>query len=178
MLAYAGRGSLALRQLNCSVLVAEMTETLREIAGANVSLACDFASDLPPVEGDASLLRQVVSNFVINASEAIGSGQGTITLRTGRIGEQTIRQAHRSTLQRSLVGAHLFIEVTDTGVGIDDTTFPRLFEPFFSTKFAGRGLGLAAAMGIARQHRGGIEVVSEPGAGATFRLLLPALDSF
>jgi CheY-like chemotaxis protein len=127
------------------------------------------------VEADGTQLRQIVMNLITNASDAIGGEDGVITLRTG------IRHATREFLRSSYVddelpeGQYAFIEVEDTGCGMDEETQARIFDPFFSTKFTGRGLGLAATLGIVRGHRGTIKVRSVPQSGTTFTVLLPCL---
>jgi CheY-like chemotaxis protein len=126
------------------------------------------------VDADASQLRQVVMNLVVNASEAIGERSGVITLSTGAM------DCDRAYLSESWLdeqlpeGMYVFIEVADTGSGMDAETRARIFDPFFTTKFTGRGLGLAAVLGIVRGHRGAIKVYSELGKGTTLKVLFPA----
>jgi CheY-like chemotaxis protein len=113
-------------------------------------------------------------NLVINGSEAIGDRSGVIAISTGTM------DCDRSYLQGTALdenlaeGLYAYFEVADTGCGMDAETLQRLYEPFFSTKFAGRGLGMAATLGIVRGHKGAIKVYSEPGKGTTFKVLLPA----
>jgi CheY-like chemotaxis protein len=114
-------------------------------------------------------------NLLINASEAIGDRSGAITVTVGaaRRDKEYLR---KSELHSDLApGLYVHLVVTDTGSGMDEHTRPRIFEPFFSTKFTGRGLGLAAVLGIVRAHKGAIKVYSEPGKGTTFEVLFPAL---
>jgi CheY-like chemotaxis protein len=133
-----------------------------------------LARDLPPVVGDPVQLRQVLHNLVANAGEALEGGVGCVTLRSIRV------QADRTTLaglvggERLSPGEYVVLEVGDTGLGMDARTQARIFEPFFSTKFAGRGLGLAAVLGLVRGHGGAIRVESAPGRGTTFGVWLPA----
>jgi PAS domain S-box-containing protein len=161
LLAYSGRGHFVLVCLDLTPLVREMLELLEVSISKKATLHLDLAEGLPAVLADATQLRQVVMNLVINASEAIGDRPGTIRVATG------VRQIE----DRKFV----FLEVADSGCGMDEETRKRIFDPFFTTKFTGRGLGLAAVQGIARGHKGSIEVESEPGRGSTFRLLLPAV---
>ncbi len=144
-----------------------------------VELRYEFDRNLPPIEGDATQIRQIVMNLITNASEAIGGEEGSITIRTGHV------QADRVYLEQTFLADHLeeghyaFIEVSDTGCGMDTETQERLFDPFFTTKFTGRGLGLAAVMGIVRSHNGAVKVYSEPGQGTVFRVLFPfSSDTF
>jgi CheY-like chemotaxis protein len=126
--------------------------------------------------GDPTQIRQVVMNLITNASEAIGDHEGMITLGMSR------RQISRGDLRdftgssEAADGVYVELTVTDTGCGMDETTRNRIFEPFFSTKFTGRGLGMAAVLGIVRGHEGAIRIVSEVGKGTTVTVLLPAAD--
>jgi CheY-like chemotaxis protein len=123
---------------------------------------------------DATQIRQVVMNLITNAAEAIGAGSGTITLRTGEIRARRSHFRHSYPGDPLPAGLYVYLDVADTGSGMDDETIARIFDPFFTTKFTGRGLGLAAVLGIVRGHRGALKVASQPGKGTTFRLLFPA----
>ena len=122
---------------------------------------------------DAAQLRQVVLSLAVNASEALGERPGAVAVRTGRA--WCDRAALRGIYPDDDLseGEYVFIEVADTGCGMDAETRRRVFEPFFTTKFVGRGLGLAAVLGVVRGHRGAIELTSEPGLGTTVRVWLP-----
>ena len=176
LLAYSGRGQFVTEQLDLSTLVDEMGHLCETAISKKVSLKCDLADNLPAVAADATQLRQVVMNLIINASEAIGDESGVITICTGII------QADRHCLSTMCMdeelpeGAYIFLKVTDTGCGMDEETLSKIFDPFFSTKFTGRGLGLAATLGIVRGHRGAIKVRSTLEKGTTFTLLLPCAD--
>jgi len=136
----------------------------------------NLANPLPPIVADATQLRQIVMNLVINASEAIGEETGVVTVTT------TSRRCSRDDLHSQWgeeelpEGQYLCLEVADDGCGMDDDTLARLFDPFFTTKFTGRGLGMAAVLGIVRSHKGVIKVHSVPGQGSHFRILLPVSD--
>jgi CheY-like chemotaxis protein len=126
-------------------------------------LTFDCPSGQPLVQGDPGQVRQLVMNLVTNASEALGEETGSVVVRTSAAeGTGTERRG-------------LSIEVSDTGCGIPEQDRARIYEPFFTTKFTGRGLGLAAVHGIVRGHQGTIEVRSAVGRGTTFRVLFPAL---
>ncbi len=174
MLAYAGRGTLTRRPFLLSELIAEMGQLLHVSIGKRTTLHYEFAPGVPAVEGDEAQLRQVVMNLILNASEAIGDGNGAITvgLRSRTLTREQL--ASRWTHDDLPAGEYVECEVRDTGAGMTDETLARIFDPFFSTKFTGRGLGLAAVLGIVRAHRGTVEVDSEPARGTSFRLLLPA----
>ena len=177
MLLYAGRGARGTDPLDLSALVGEMGSLLAVSISKKIALAYECDGEAPPVHADASQIRQVVMNLIINASEAIGDQDGTITVRTG---EAHLDQeaASRVSIGEDLpAGRYASLEVSDTGSGIDAAARSRLFDPFFTTKVAGRGLGLAVVLGIVRAHRGAIEVRSQPSQGSSFRILLPALES-
>jgi signal transduction histidine kinase/CheY-like chemotaxis protein len=174
MLAYSGKGKFLIQDVELSGLVKEMTHLLRVSIGKRVSLQLHLTEDLPAVEADATQLRQVVMNLVVNASDAIGDRDGVISVTTSLLDATTEDLASSHLAPDLPAGRYVAVEVADTGVGMDADTAARIFDPFFTTKFTGRGLGLAAALGIMRGHRGAIKVISAPGEGTTFRLLLPA----
>ncbi|HMO53776.1 MAG TPA: response regulator, partial [Tepidiformaceae bacterium] len=155
-------------------LVEEMAHLLEVSVTKRAVLKYRFAPDLPAVEGDATQIRQVIMNLITNASDAIGERSGVISISTG------LMQADRAYLASSYLdtdlpeGDYVYLEVADTGDGMNETTRDRIFDPFFTTKFTGRGLGLAAVLGIVRGHHGTIKLYSEPGRGTTFKVLLPA----
>jgi PAS domain S-box-containing protein len=177
MLAYSGKGRFLVHPVDLNALVREMAHLLQTVISKRATLRFNFASELPPVDADETQLRQIVMNLITNASDAIGADDGVITLRTG------VRHATRGYLTSSYVddelpaGPYAFIEVDDTGCGMDAETLSRIFDPFFSTKFTGRGLGLAATLGIVRGHRGTIKVASMQHSGTTFTVLLPCPDA-
>jgi signal transduction histidine kinase/CheY-like chemotaxis protein len=175
MLAYAGEESLHIEVLNLSRLVQEIAQLLETAASREAILVYDLAAALPPVEGDAARISQIVMNLITNASEAL-DGEGRITLRTG------VEELGAPELGRMILGADLapgryaYLEVADTGCGMDAETRARIFDPFFTTKFTGRGLGLAAVLGIVRAHQGAVDLESEPGRGTRFRVWFPAAN--
>jgi PAS domain S-box-containing protein len=177
MLAYAGKAPFVIQQVRLSELVREMAEFLRISISRKCLLRYRLADDLPPIEGDPTQLRQIVMNLVLNAAEAIGDQEGMILLTTG------LRHCDRTFLAESFIdddlpeGSYVWLEVTDTGCGMPPSTLARIFDPFYSTKFVGRGLGLAAVLGILRSHRGTIRVSSEPGRGSSFLVFFPAAAS-
>ncbi len=173
MLAYSGRARPTVGRVDLGRLVAEIALLLEVAISKKVTLDRELGSDTPVIEGDGTQLRQVVMNLVTNASEAIGDEIGRITLRSGFV-------AHPGGPIPGLVEGNLgpgrfaFVEVADTGAGMAPEIRSRIFDPFFSTKFTGRGLGLAAVLGIVRAHHGVIAVTTNAGQGSTFRVLLPA----
>jgi PAS domain S-box-containing protein len=175
MLAYSGRGSFVIRNTGLNPVVKEMTELLRSSIGKGVTLDLDLDPALPRIEADVTQLRQVIMNLVVNASDAIGAGEGIIRISTRpvQMTKLTLRQVYLAPGLKP--GRYVALEVSDTGSGMDRETLARIFDPFFTTKFTGRGLGLAAVLGIMRGHKGAIKVDSSPGRGTTFRLLFPAV---
>jgi len=175
LLAYSGRGRFVIENIDLNTLVDNMTHLLQLSIGKSVTLRFDRTPDLPAIKADASQMRQIVLNLVINASEAIGNRPGMIALRTGEmsVDEQYLTDVSTDPLP---AGDYVYLEVSDDGSGMDDEAVAKIFDPFFTTKFTGRGPGLAAVMGIVRGHRGAIRVYSEPGKGSTFKMLLPRSD--
>lgn len=174
MLAYSGKGIYVIKTLELSRLVEEVRHLLETSVGKGVALRYELAAELPTVQGDADQLRQMVLNFVANASEAMSGAGGIVTLRTGRVAASAEYLAEGVVGAESPVpGEYVFLEVADDGSGMDPATCERIFDPFFSTKFTGRGLGLAVSLGIVRGHRGIIKVESELGRGTRLRALFP-----
>jgi len=171
MLAYSGRGHLQINASSLNAIIENMQELLRAPTKKRVALTFCLGPDLPAIAVDATQIQQLLMNLVLNAAEAIGEGEGSIVVRTRaeRVLEDAVSAAGPLT-----PGRYVVIEVADTGPGIDIEATERIFEPFFTTKAFGRGLGLAAARGIARGHSGAIGVDSAPGHGATFFVYLPA----
>jgi len=176
MRAYSGQGHVGMDRVVLNDLVAEMLRLMKSSIPPKVRLEYDFATRLPAVEADASQLEQVVMNLIVNAYESIGSGEGTIRVRTCAIDvtREYLLGAHMD--EPLTPGRYVLLEVQDTGSGMDAETSKRIFDPFFTTKFIGRGLGLAAVLGIVRGHRGAIRVTSKPGKGSTFQVLLPPAE--
>lgn len=174
MLAYAGKGRKATEPLALSKTIHGMDAILRASVSRKATLRYGLEENLPLVAADPAQIRQVVLNLVVNASEALEEKEGTIRISTGSL------PCDRQALSRGRTGEDLpeglyaYLEVSDTGCGMDAAAEDRIFDPFFSTKFAGRGLGLPAVLGIVRAHRGTILVDSAPGRGTTVRVLLPA----
>jgi two-component system cell cycle sensor histidine kinase/response regulator CckA len=173
MLAYAGRGQLTLEPLDLTALVEEMTQLLHVSTAKKATLQYRFAAGLPSVRADATQIRQVVMNLVLNASEAIGDGPGVVTVTTGFMCAERSHLADLCVGRELPPGNYVFLSVADTGCGMDPATLRRIFDPFFTTRVAGRGLGLAAVHGIVLGHGGGLGVRTAVGRGSSFTLLLP-----
>ena len=177
MLAYSGRGIIAHEPLDLNSAVLETTQILEASISKKAALHHDLAGDLPAIQGDPTQIRQIVMNLVINAAEALEEKTGDIDIRTGVVQCDGPYLETLHPAQERIPGKYVFLEVRDTGHGMDEATRARIFDPFFSTKFVGRGLGLAAVLGIVRNHRGGLRADSVPGQGTTFRVLFPALEA-
>ncbi len=174
MLAYSGKGRFVIENINLNTLLEEMLRMLEVSISKKVLLRLNPYQHLPTVEADATQMRQVIMNLVINASEAIGEKSGVIAISTGCM------DCDRSYLKDVWLdeniseGLYVYLEIADSGCGMDKQTMAKLFDPFFTTKFTGRGLGMAAVLGIVRGHKGAIKVYSELNRGTTFKILLPA----
>jgi len=176
MLAYSGKGLFLIRRLSVNKLVEELRELLQLSVSKRATLKLELAPSVPCVLADSTQLQQILMNLVTNASEAIGDKDGTISVRSGvtQLDAKMARAFSRGT--DISPGEYVFVEVTDDGCGMTPEIQSKIFDPFFSTKFTGRGLGLAAVLGIVRSHRGAIVVRSEPGRGSSFKLFLPSVD--
>jgi PAS domain S-box-containing protein len=174
MLAYAGKGTVEPRVLDLTPVAQEMVKLLESSIDKKARLRLELAAGLPAVRVDPAQLRQVVMNLVTNASDALGGEAGEIVLSTGMMDHNDEGLQRGACLPGAPPqGRCCYVRVSDTGGGMDGATLGKIFEPFFSTKFAGRGLGLAATLGIVRRHRGAIHVESAPGR-TVFTVLLPA----
>ena len=176
MLAYAGEGRLELETIDLSKGIAKMRDFLAVSLPKGVAASYDLANELPAIEADRSQIEQVVMNLISNAAEAI-SGPGRVTVTTGRTRVTDESPAHDFENNAIAAGDYVHFAVRDDGQGIPQDTIPRIFDPFFSTKLSGRGLGLSAVLGIVRRHRGAIIIESELGVGTVFRALFPVHDA-
>lgn len=178
MLAYSGKGQFVVQDLNLSELVSENAHMLKTIISKNVLLNLQISENLPLIEADAGQIQQVIMNLITNASESIGEKDGIISLSTGEMLCNS-EQLQKSRLdEKPAPGSFVWLEVADTGCGMDIETQQKLFDPFFTTKFTGRGLGMSAVLGIIRGHNGALFLNSDPGKGTVIRVLFPASDSF
>lgn len=163
MMIYAGgKDQLEEEPLDLNHLIHDMMDLLKTSITKKCVLQMTLHPDLPAILGNAGQLRQILMNLVINASEALGEKGGRISLSTGVRNEAG-----------DPPGQSVWMEVADTGCGMDEETRRKVFDPFFSTKFTGRGLGLSTVAGIVRRHGGTIDLNSEPGQGTVFRIRFP-----
>lgn len=176
MLAYSGGGTFVADAVDLSLLVEGMQYLLRSSVSKKANLDYALATELPEVAGDAAQLQQVIMNLVTNASDALGEKNGDIRIETGLVDADEAYLASLYLDEHLAPGQYAYLEVKDTGSGLDEAALDKIFDPFFTTKFAGRGLGLAAVMGIVRAHKGGVRVLSIPGQGTAFRIHLPLMN--
>ena len=172
MLAYAGEGKVVAELVDLDELITEMLDLLRASVARHCELTYTSAGPLPRVRVDPTQLRQVVLNLITNASEAVPDG-GRIMVAGGSEVLTATALAEMTFSAGATPGRFAYIEVKDTGHGMDAATLARVFDPFYSTKQTGRGLGLAAVQGIVRSHKGALRVTSVPGKGTTFRVWFP-----
>ena len=166
MLAYSGKVRFEARVLDLHEVVVKLDSLMRAAVSKKAVLRYDLAEDLPAVEADASQIQQVLMNLVTNASDAIGKSDGVINVKTAVMAAdrdylaQTCLLSQRGSDEELPEGDYVYLEVRDTGCGMDRDTIGKIFDPFFTTKFSGRGLGLSAVLGIVRGH-GTILVVDD-----------------
>jgi CheY-like chemotaxis protein len=174
MLTYAGKVPIVTEPIELESIVEEMGELLRASIPASTFIRYGFDKEVPCLQGDASQIRQVALNLITNASEAIGAGGGEISLmvQVQDCGEEDLSSMDFA--EELLPGRYVALSVSDTGSGMDKATREKIFEPFFSTKFAGRGLGMAAVVGIVRGHGGGIRIETGLGEGTSITVFFPA----
>jgi PAS domain S-box-containing protein len=177
LLAYSGKGRFLVQPVDLAELVQEMGHLLSVSISKKVVLKYHFTRNLPSVDADVTQMRQVIMNLIVNASEAIGERSGVISVTTGLARCDAAYLGGCFAAENVTPGDFVYLEIADTGKGMDRTVLDRVFDPFFTTKFTGRGLGLPAVLGIVRGHNGAIRVYSEPGRGTTFRLLFPVAAS-
>jgi PAS domain S-box-containing protein len=175
MLAYSGKGRFIIENIQLGDLIGDMLSLLKTSVSKKAVLNLHLNESLPVLRGDPSQIRQIVMNLVINASEALGERAGAIAISTGAMecSREYLAEAYFD--ENPTAGLYVWLQVSDTGCGMDPETQRRMFEPFFTTKFTGRGLGLSAVLGIVRGHQGALKVYSEPGKGTTLKVLFPAV---
>jgi PAS domain S-box-containing protein len=173
MLTYAGKSRTVLSPFNIVKLVDEMVKMLRMTINQNVAIIPILPSEILSINGDENQIRQVVMNLIINASEAIGDGHGKILVSIAKAVIKPSLSAKDHLGNAIPPGQYVCLEIADSGCGMDDETKLRIFEPFYTTKFTGRGLGMSAVLGIINTHGGRMQIVSQPGQGSTFKVYLP-----
>lgn len=175
LLAYAGKGNLTLEAFTLSDAVGDILDLIQASIPPNVRLELHLEENLPAVYADPGQIQQVAMNLVMNAAEAI-EGYGVVSLATGYHNLSADELSVVEGLAHLKPGRYVYLQVKDTGTGMQEHVKARIFDPFFTTKFTGRGLGLPAVAGIVRAHHGGIQVETAPEAGSTFHIYLPVAD--
>jgi nitrogen-specific signal transduction histidine kinase len=176
MLAFTGQGVTTVEKFDLNNVVQQTGDMLRAAMPKKVNLSFNLSESSLGIKADKSQMRQVIMNLITNASESYGNGTGTISVGT-EIHNYTKKELDLFHPDASLEsGQYIRIWVTDSGVGMKPEVVAKIFDPFFSAKSGGRGLGLAAVKGILHAHRGAISVDSTPGEGTTFVIILPHID--
>lgn len=173
MLVYCGRMPFRLQWLDLNQLVKENQELLEAYMSKKVILLFDLATPLPPIQAEPSQMQQAIMNLLTNAADAIGDHPGTISIRTSREYLSDIFISNSLPEWQIEEGPYLRLDISDTGCGMDPELTTHIFEPFYSTKGRGRGLGLSAIQDILRTHHSGMKMESQVGQGTTFSLFLP-----
>ncbi len=176
MLAYAGQGTLEFQTLQANDVIQDFVPLLKASAAKSTTLEVNLDSKCPMVRADATQLRQIILNLVLNGSESLAGRMGQVDVRTSpcQMSKADLECCHVDFSEGP--GEFLKLIVSDDGSGVDPHTLQRMFDPFFTTKFSGRGLGLSTVLGIVRGHKGCIRVSSSTigETGTTFEVLLPA----
>lgn len=179
LLTYAGKGEVMLSEVNLNHLVEGTADLLRPSMRGSIRLEVETDNRNPPKAfADSTQVSQILLNLIMNAREAIGERPGVIRVATGNA------TLDRDSLEGMLgaedltPGEYVYLLVEDNGSGIAPESLARIFDPFFSTKAIGRGLGLASTLGAIRKHHGGCRVQSVVGRGSTFTIYLPRVGTF
>lgn len=176
LLAYAGKGSYMTDFLDLSEIARQAAESLRPTLSGSLEFHFELRKELPQLRADPSQIRQLATNLIENAAEAIGTRSGRITLRTDVLRVEDPRLYAAAAVGQISQSTYVVLQVEDTGEGIDPTVLPRIFDPFVTTRFTGRGLGLAAVSGIVRSLKGAVLVSTRQGVGSLFSVLFPVVE--
>jgi signal transduction histidine kinase/CheY-like chemotaxis protein len=175
MLSYAGKEKIEKTNFNFNRIISETTRILHSGIEKNIALEINEKNTIEYIFGDISQIRQIIMDILLNAKEAIGGETGTIKIETDDEVIENNQICVDFMGEQIPSGSYICLTVTDSGCGMDNETKERIFEPFYSTKFLGRGLGLSAALGIISSHNGYIIVESELGVGTSIKILLPTM---
>ncbi|WP_309396521.1 hybrid sensor histidine kinase/response regulator [Cerasicoccus maritimus] len=175
MLAYAGHAEINRSVFDINEILSDLASFIRITVDPSVTLNQEITQDIGHIEADASQVRQVLLNFLTNASEALPTSGGRITISTGRA-KMSAEDIDELYGDRAHSGDYVWAEVADNGCGIAPDKIRQIFDPFYTTKFEGRGLGLSAVLGIINNHKGTLEVQSKPKVGSSFRAYFPLSD--
>lgn len=175
MLAYAGKDTFNFEITNLSELIGEMIDIIKTSISNKTILNVYLSQGALPILADPGQIRRIIMNLITNASEAIGDQEGVIDLKVDVTQCDEDYLLLKGLNEKTAPGTYVYFEISDTGCGIANDVRERIFDPFYSTKFTGRGLGLASVMGIVRVHRGALDVISEPGKGTTVKVFFPVM---
>lgn len=177
MLTYLGQTPSQRERLDLSRIFQQNLPLLQAIIPKSVTLKTSLPSPGPIICANENQMQQILANLLTNAREALTDQEGTIRLAVTTVPATDIPEEHRFPLDwQAMDQLYACIELTDTGCGIIHADIEKLFDPFYSSKFPGRGLGLPVVLGITRAHGGAVTVASEPEAGSTFRVYLPIAE--
>ena len=175
MLAFAGRGIFEITSVDISAMIKQMDHLLRAVISKKSVLIFDLQEKIPFIEADTTQIRQIVMNLVTNATEAIGDNEGVIKISTGgRLCDGDFLRSIRSDTELP-EGEYIYLQVADTGSGMNEETLRTVFDPFFSTKFTGRGLGMAVVYGIMKRHNGAVKIETKIGSGTCITFYFPRI---
>ncbi len=176
MLAYSGKKSFIIETININKLIIETTQLLKSLISKKAILKTNLAKDIGTFNGDSTQIRQILMNLIINASESLENQNGLITITTKEIDHKITNKNILSDNKNLLLGRYIYIEVSDSGCGMDKDTKSKIFDPFFTTKKNGHGLGMSAILGIVNSHKGTIHVHSNINQGTTIWIIFPKND--
>jgi PAS domain S-box-containing protein len=177
ILAYSGQGRFSMGEQDINAIILDVSELLSAAIGKKVQLKQELVGGLPCIYGDQNQLTQLIMNLMTNASDALAGKPGEIGLHTGvrYLSADDFSTMYMATDLKE--DDYVYVEVTDSGCGMDEKTQARIFDPFFTTKASGTGLGLAALLGIVRGHHGTLSLESMLGRGSCFTVYFPVLSS-
>ena len=173
LLAYSGQGHSERKDIDLSQVSADAIQALQRVIPQNVSVIRSFAPTPLPFHGDGAQIQKLITNLVLNSTDALTGNNGIVKIETGTASLTSNDLRSMQVSGESAPGDFVFVDVSDTGSGIESSLLGRIFEPFFTTKMFGRGMGLSAVLGIARNHHAAIHVSSSPGMGSSFRVFFP-----
>jgi signal transduction histidine kinase/CheY-like chemotaxis protein len=177
MLAYSGKGKFIIKNTDVNEIIKKTIYMLKPSISKNHPIKYDLTENLPSIEVDVTQIGQVIINLLINASEAIGENKGVISVSTSteECGGEECQRCKEMMFDVALPkGQYVVIEVADTGEGMDKDAIEKIFDPFYTTKLVGRGLGMPVVLGIISGHKGAINIESKPGKGTKFTICLPS----
>lgn len=176
LLAFSGKGRFFVEKIDLELFVTHFKSRFQETYGDRIEFEYALTSNLPVLEADSREFRFLLKNLVENAVEAIPD-RGVVWIRTGMVFADAAYLESCCEETPAHEGHYVYLEIEDNGVGMEKSVLEKLFDPFFSTKFIGRGMGMAAVLGIVRGHGGTIQVISKVGEGTMVRILFPVAPS-